>query len=137
MSSTQISPISKIVGRSALKSGLCGGFAAAADHFVMQNPHIQLNAYFGFAVTAGVFSASTVGGIVSPYFPTHTPLGDIGKTLEGRIVEVAMGTASTLALQRFVLNQIDFDWKQVATRVAIIGVSDICAEYVCDVLQVI
>ena len=137
MSSTQISPISRIIGRSAAKSIITGGFAAAGDHFIMQNGHIQLNAYFGGAVAAGVFSASTVGGVISPYFPTSTPIGSMSKNLEARIVEVGMGTAGALALQKFVLNSIDYDWKIWATRVLIIGASDVFAETICDMLEVV
>ena len=137
MSSTQISPISRIIGRSAAKSIITGSFSAAGDHFIMQNPHLQLNAYFGAAVAAGVFSASSVGGVISPYFPTSTPLGSMGKNLEARIVEIGCGTVGALALQRFVLNSIDYDYKQWAARVLIIGASDVCAETILDILEVV
>jgi len=113
-----------------VKPAVAGVVAAGADHFVLKNTNLKSNAIFGATVAGGIASVSWVEPLVSPYFPTHTPLGEIGKSLEGRIVEITMGTAAAYAYNHFVArnNWTPNDWLM---RVCVIAGADVVGETVC------
>ena len=95
--------VATYLSHAVAKPLFAGLAAAAADHYLMQNHTLKDNAMFGAAVGAGIFAVYWVEPLVSPLFPTHSPIGTVGKALEGRICEIALGSAAGYALNRFVL----------------------------------
>lgn len=118
-----------------VKPVVAGISAGAMDHLVMKNPDLKRCALFGGAVGLGIMLVSPVEMIVSPYFPTNTPMGHIGKALEGRIVEVACGSASAYALNRFVLKN-EYTSQDLLYKVGIVALSDIISETVCELMLI-
>ena len=129
--------VKSYLSHAVAKPLFAGLVAGLGDHYIMQNPHYQLNAQFAGAVGAGIFLASNVEQAVSPFFPTATPIGHIGKALEGRIVEIACGSAGALALQKFVLKKVDMDYMSWGKRVAIIAGADLVGETICEILMIV
>ena len=122
----------------AVAKPLFAGLAAGlGDHFIMGNPHYQLNAQFAGAVGGAIFLASNVEQVVSPFFQTASPIGHIGKFLEGRIVEIACGSAGAAVFQKFVLKKMDYDMATWGKRIAVIAAADIAGETICELLMII
>ena len=115
---------------------VAGVAAAAADHFLMKNTDIKSNMYFGAAVGAGIAGISWIEPLVSPCFPTHTPCGMIGKALEGRIVEIACGSAAAYAMNRYVLKN-EYTTNDLMYKLAIVAGADLVGETVCEFLCII
>jgi hypothetical protein len=62
-------------------------------------------------------------------------MGHIGKALEGRIVEVACGSAAAYSLNRFVLKN-EYTSQDLLYKIGIIVVADIVAETVCELMLI-
>jgi hypothetical protein len=123
-----------------VKPFVAGAVAAAADHYFMKNPHLKENAIFGGAVGAGIFLASNVEQAISPLFPTATSLGVVNgvvRNLEGRVVEIACGSAAVLAINKFVLGKADYDMKQWMVRGAIIAAADVAGDTICTLMMIV
>ena len=115
-----------------VKAVVAGGVAAAADHYAMKNPDWKANAYFGGATAAGIFGISLVIDPIVNLIPTHTPVGNLGKGVEQRLVEVLGGTAGVYALNRFVLKN-EINPNALLYKMAIIAGADLVGEAVADV----
>ena len=123
------------ISHAIVKPVVAGVAAGAMDHFVMGNPDLKRCGLFGGAVGLGIMAVSPVEMIVSPYFPTNTPMGHIGKALEGRIVEVACGSAAAYALNRFVLKN-EYTSQDLLYKLAIVAAADIVAETFCELMLI-
>jgi hypothetical protein len=123
------------LSHSIVKPVVAGVAAGLADHFVMGNPDLKRCAMFGGSVGLGIMAVSPVEMIVSPYFPTNTPMGHIGKALEGRIVEVACGSAAAYALNRFVLKN-EYTSQDLMYKLAIVAAADIVSETLCELMLI-
>lgn len=119
-----------------VKPVVAGAVAGAIDHFVMKNPDVNSCAMFAGAVAGGVFAVSWVEPLVSPLFPTHTPIGNIGKALEGRIVEIACGSASAYAVNHLVLKN-EYTTNDLLYKLAIIVAGDIAGETICELCLIV
>ena len=62
-------------------------------------------------------------------------MGNIGKALEGRIVEIAYGSAAAYALNRFVLKN-EINRSDMMKKLGIICAADIVGETVCAFLLI-
>ena len=127
--------VKSYLSHAVAKPLFAGITAGLADHLIMGNRNIKSCAMFGGAVGGGIFAVSWVEPIVSPMFPTATPMGHIGKALEGRIVEIACGSAGAYALNRFVLNN-EYTSKDLMYKVAIVAGADLVGETVCELLLI-
>jgi hypothetical protein len=111
--------------------------ASILDHYIMCNPDLKSSAYFGAAVGAGIFSVSWVEPIVSPLFPTATPLNNgVSKMVEGRIVEIALGSVSGYLINSFVLKN-EYTSKDLLYKVGIVAIADIAGESFCQFLLIV
>lgn len=128
--------LSHYLSHAVAKPLVAGITAGIADHYVMKKTDLTSNLYFGAAVGGGIFAVSWVEPLVSPYFPTKTPVGAIGKALEGRIVEIALGSGAAFAMNRYVLKN-DYTQKDLLMRLGIIAVADIIGETVCELLIIV
>jgi hypothetical protein len=121
----------------AVAKPLVAGVAAGiADHFFMKNTNMKSNAYFGAAVGAGIFSVSWIEPIVAPLFPTHTPIGAIGENLEGRVVEIALGSASAYAMNKYILKN-EYTNQDMLYKLGIVVAADLIGETVCEFLCIV
>ena len=127
--------VKSYLSHAVAKPLFAGISAGLADHFIMQNKDIKSNALFAGAVGGGIFAVSWVEPIVSPMFPTSTPMGHIGKALEGRIVEIACGSAGAYALNHFVLHN-QYTQRDLIYKLAIIAGADLVGESVCEFLLI-
>lgn len=127
--------IASYLSHAVAKPLAAGVVAGAMDHFLMPAGDIKQSAMFGAAVGGGIFAVSWVEPLVSPLFPTKTPMGNIGKALEGRIVEIACGSAAAYALNRFVLKN-EVNKSDMLKKLGIICAADIAGETVCELLLI-
>ena len=121
----------------AIAKPLVAGIAAkVADRLIMKNESLKSNLYFAGSVGGGIAAIAWIEPIASKSFPTKTPLGHVGKFLEGRIVKIAFGSAAAYAVSRFVLDN-EMNPKNMMYKVAIVAGSDIIGETVCELLAII
>lgn len=128
------------VSHAVVKPFVAGAVAGLADHYFFKNPHLKENAIFGGAVGAGIFLASNVEQAVSQFFPTATSLGVVNgvvRNLEGRVVEIACGSAAVLAINKFVLGKADYDMNQWLMRAAIIAGADVAGDTICTLMMIV
>ena len=117
-----------------LKAVVAGGVAAAADHLVMKNPDLKSCAMFGGATAAGVFGVSLVIDPLLKMIPTHTPIGNLGKGIEQRVLECCGATAGVYAMNKFLLHN-EYSMKEMLPKLAIIAIADLIGEGVSDVMM--
>lgn len=127
--------VKSYLSHAVVKPVVAGITAGLADHFIMNNKNIKSCAYFAGAVGGGIFAVSWVEPIVSPMFPTSTPMGHIGKALEGRIVEIACGSVGAYAMNHFILKN-EYTTNDLLYKVAIVAGADIVGETVCELLLI-
>lgn len=114
--------------KSLLKPVLCGLMSAALNHFVLKDSQ-QKSAYFGIATTIGVMSVGVVSPVIADYLPSKTGLAGINASLETRVIEVLLGSASVYVIDKFVLkNNTILGSDIIMKKVGIIAISDIAAE---------
>ena len=128
--------VKSYLSQTIAKPLVAGLVAGAADHFFMKNEDIKSNMYFAAAVGGGIAAVSWVEPLVSPCFPTHTPMGHIGKALEGRIIEIACGSAAAYAMNRYVLKN-EYTTNDLMYKLAIVAGADLVGETVCEFLCII
>lgn len=129
-------PMKSYLSHAVGKPVIAGVAAGLIDHFVMKNSDIKSNAMFGAAVGAGIFSVSWVEPLVSPMMPSNTPIGKVSKFAEGRIVEIALGSLSSYALNAYVLKN-EYTSKEFMYKVGIVALSDIIGETVSELLLLV
>ena len=115
---------------SNLKPLITGAVIVALDKYAMNQQNLNNSLYFGLAGAIGIFGAQ----IVTPMIPkqeTGTMIDP--RTLEGRILEVGLGTGATYGINRFVLNN-DLRPNELMMKVAVIAGADFIAEYIDDYL---
>ena len=128
--------VASYLSHAVAKPLVAGITAGVADRFIMKNDDLKSNLMFAGAVGAGIASVSWIEPIVSPMFPTSTPLGHISKSLEGRIVEIACGSASAYALNKFVLHN-EYTSHDLLMKLAIVAGADLVGETVCELLLIV
>jgi hypothetical protein len=128
--------VKSYLSHAVAKPLFAGLTAGLIDHYYMGTTDMKQNLYFGGSVGAGIFAVSFVEPLVSPCFPTHTPMGNIGKALEGRIVEIALGSGAGYAMNKYVLKN-DYNSANLLTRLGIVIVADVIGETVCEFLLIV
>ena len=116
---------------STLKPILTGGCIVLLDKYALNQTNLNSSIYFGLAGAVGIFAAQ----MVTPMIPKQGS-GTMfdPRTLEGRILEVSLGTGSTYALNKFVLNN-DLNPNDLMMKVAVIAGADFISEYLTDYLE--
>ena len=122
-----------ILSHTLVKPIAAGVIAAGAEYFIMKNQNLTSVGYFGLAVAGGVGVASAAGQVISPLIPTHTPIGNLGKNLEARIVEIMVGSAAAYAVNAYVLKN-EYNTNNLLYKLAIVSAADIGAEFVCEMV---
>ena len=115
---------------SNLKPIITGAVIVALDKYALGQQNLNSSIYFGLAGAVGIFAAQ----IVTPMIPKQGSGTMIDpRTLEGRILEVGLGTGATYGLNRFVLNN-DLRPNELLMKVAVIAGADFVSEYIDDYL---
>jgi hypothetical protein len=110
-----------------------GAIAAAMDKYVLMQPDMKKSLYFGGAVAVGSVAATLAAPMVPNVIPIDMGDSIDGKTLSGRVMEVALATGSSWAVNKYLLkNEVSReDWTK---RVGVIAASSFLGEYVSDYL---
>jgi len=109
------------------KPVVAGAVAYALDtmYFKTESSRaIPFAAATAFGIYLGSISGMFIPDITMGFFPN-------GKSIEQRLVEIATGSASSYAINRFYLRN-DFDSRQMMERVAAIAIADVAGEYAGD-----
>ena len=102
----------------------------AIDKYALNQQNINNSIYFGIAGAVGIFGAQ----IVTPMIPNQGSGTMIDpRTLEGRVLEVGLGTGATYALNKFVFLN-DLNPNDLMMKVGVIVAADFVAEYIDDYL---
>ena len=116
---------------STLKPVLVAGVIVALDKYALNQTNLNNSLYFGLAGAIGVYSAS----MITPMIPKQGSGSFMdARTLEGRILEVGLGTGSTYALNKYVFNN-DLNPNDLLMKCAVIAGADFVAEYIDDYLS--
>jgi hypothetical protein len=120
-----------------IKASVAGVISAGLDNYLNNtartNPQVIMkNATFG-SIVAGSIIASDY---IAPTFTHLVPIPDTalfsGKTLEHRLVEVSLGTSTTLLVNTFVLPS---SRGTLMSQAGIVLLSDFIGEYVSDYIK--
>ena len=115
---------------SNLKPILTGAVIVALDKYALNQQNLNNSIYFGIAGAVGIFAAQ----IVTPMIPNQGSGTMIDpRTLEGRVLEVGLGTGATYALNKFVFLN-DLNPNDLMMKVGVIVAADFVAEYIDDYL---
>ena len=115
---------------SNLKPILAGAVIVAIDKYALNQQNLNNSIYFGIAGAVGIFGAQ----IVTPMIPNQGSGTMIdSRTLEGRVLEVGLGTGATYALNKFVFLN-DLNPNDLMMKVGVIVAADFVAEYIDDYL---
>ena len=115
---------------SNLKPILAGAVIVALDKYALNQQNLNNSIYFGIAGAVGIFGAQ----IVTPLIPNQGSGTMIDpRTLEGRVLEVGLGTGATYALNKFVFLN-DLNPNDLMMKVGVIVAADFVAEYIDDYL---
>ena len=115
---------------SNLKPIITGAVLVAIDKYALNQQNLNNSIYFGIAGAVGIFAAQ----IVTPLIPNQGSGTMIDpRTLEGRVLEVGLGTGATYALNKFVFLN-DLNPNDLMMKVGVIVAADFVAEYIDDYL---
>ena len=116
---------------SNLKPILTGIAVIGIDKYVLNQTNLNSSIYFGAAAAVGISGAQ----LVTPMFPNQGSNTMVDpRTLEGRILEISLGTGATYALNRYVLNN-DLNPNDLLMKVTVIAGADVIAEFADDYLN--
>ena len=115
--------------RDYIKPLVGGAVAAGLDNMWLMNKNTTANMYFGASVAIGLFASQ----IIEPLMPQIIPVSVLsnGKTIEDRILEIGIGSASSYVLNKYILKN-DYNINDMYKKLAIIAASDIAGEYASD-----
>ena len=126
--------IKSILSHAVAKPVVAGLTAGLLDRFLMNNTNTKSNLMFAGAVGAGIFSVSWVEPVMTKMFPTKTPIGHIGKALEGRVIEIACGSAAAYGLNYFVLKN-EYSNRDMLYKLGLVVAGDLAGEMVSELLM--
>lgn len=120
--------LSDYIQKAFIKPLISGSLCAFASHFALNEP-LQKAMVFGGSAGMGIFGFSLVSESIAAFLPTQTGVAGLAVSLEMRVIEVVLGSASVWAVDKYVTkNNIILGYPDMMTRVAIIAASDIAAE---------
>ena len=116
---------------SNLKPIITGAVIVAIDKYALNQQNLNNSIYFGIAGAIGIFGAQ----IVTPLIPNQGSGTMIDpRTLEGRVLEVGLGTGATYALNKFVFLN-DLNPNDLMMKVGVILAADVISEFADDYLN--
>ena len=118
-----------------IKSITAGVIAAGLDNYLNDQGRvtntivISRNASFGLLVGGSIIAADYIAPSLTHLVPIPDTAIFSGKTLEHRLIEVSLGSATAVGLNRFAFHQ---SVGSVVSQVGIVVLSDFIGEYVAD-----
>ena len=128
--------VKSMFGHSILKPVVAGAICVAGNQFILGETNMMSNLYFGGAVAGGIGLVSTVEPLVQKMMPSSTPLGHVAKTLESRVIEIALGSGAVFALNKYVLHN-DYQPAQFMHKVFLIAAADVISESIMELFMVV
>ncbi len=125
--------MSSIMNADYVKPIAAIGIAIALDKYVLNQPDLNSSLYFGVATGAGVAAA----GLFSTYLPDlsatfATTSNYSAKTVEKRLLEVAMATGAGYAVNTYIFKNTTYNNEDFMKRLAVIVATDFISEYMSD-----
>ena len=125
---------SETISHCAIKSLSAGAIAAILDNYIVENGSRSSYSY-GRNISFGILVGSSIAlaDYAAPSLTHLTPIPDTalfsGKTLEHRLIEVSLGTATTLGVNRYIFGT---SVGTMVQQVGIVVLSDFLGEYIAD-----
>jgi hypothetical protein len=126
-----------LLGHGVVKAVSSAIIAGALDNYINEGGNMDArsvgrSAGFGTIVGGAIYASN----YIAPSFTNMVPMADTsffnGKTLEHRLIEITLGSASAVALGRSgVLGTVIMD-KDIPKKIGIILIADVLGEYVAD-----
>jgi hypothetical protein len=109
------------------------GVAVALDKYVLNQQDLNSSLYFGVATGAGIAAA----GLFKAYLPDlsttfATTSYYSAKTVETRLLEVALATGAGYAVNTYVLKNTSYNNEDMMKRLAVVVATDFISEYMSD-----
>ena len=116
---------------STLKPVVVAGAIVALDKYALNQNNLNNSIYFGLAGAIGIYTAS----MVTPMIPKQGSGSFMdARTIEGRILEIGLGTGATYGLNKFVFNN-DLNPNDLMVKVGVIVAADVIGEYITDYIE--
>ena len=128
--------VKNMFGHAILKPVTAGLICGIGNQFILGETNMVSNLYFAGAAGAGIALVSTAEPIFQKMMPTSTPLGHVAKTLESRVIEIALGSGAVFALNKYVLKN-DYQPAQFMHKVFLIAASDVISESIMELFMVV
>jgi hypothetical protein len=118
-----------------IKSATAAVVAAGLDNYLNDQGRLtnsivlSRNASFGLLVGGSIIAADYIAPSLTHLVPIPDTALFSGKTLEHRLIEVSLGTATAVGLNRFAFQQ---SVGSVVSQIGIVVLSDFIGEYVAD-----
>jgi hypothetical protein len=93
---------------------------------------LSRNLAFGGLVGASIISADYIAPLLTHMTPIPNTALFSGKTLEHRLIEVGLGTATAVGLNRFAFQQ---SVGSIVSQIGIVAMEDFVGEYVSDYIH--
>ena len=115
------------------KPFFAGALIVAADKLILMQPDMNSSLYFGLAGFAGIFAAQYIAPMLPNNQAQISTMLDT-KTLETRVLEIAIATGVTYGINKAVLNN-DLRPNDLLQKVGVILAADFVAEYIDDYMN--
>jgi hypothetical protein len=115
------------------KPFFAGALIIAADKFILMQSDMNSSLYFGLSGAIGIFGAQYIAPMLPNNQAQISTMLDT-KTLETRVLEIAIGTGATVAINKFVLNN-DLRPNDILQKVGVILAADFVSEYIDDYMN--
>ena len=125
-----------LFGHAILKPAVADAICVAGNQFILGETNMMSNLYFGGAVAAGIGLISTVEPFIQRLAPSSTPIGHVAKTLESRVIEIALGSGAVFALNKYILKN-DYQPAQFLHKVFLIAGADVISESIMELFLVV
>jgi hypothetical protein len=123
------------MSHATIKACAGGIFAGAADAYMLQSKGVPLNsvtlprcATFGALVGGSFLVADMIAPNMASSHGGNTPFMSV-KTLEHRLIEVSLGSATALSANKYFFKASTAD---LMSQLATVAVADVFGEYVAD-----
>ena len=126
-----------LLGHGVVKAVSSGIIAGALDNYVIENGAMNSSAMgrsagFGLVVGGAIYASH----YIAPSFTNLVPMADTsffhGKTLEHRLIEVALGSAAASGLGKTGFANNVLPNRDIPKKLGIILIADVLGEYVAD-----